>query len=195
MVRSIRRPRIDREVVDDAAGSLRSARFPGGINSSGSVATNLAKFPTVEGRRMLERYHVQRLSVINERWAADLAAVGKPIPVVQVSSAGKRADAARELPLRWPPLEIAAAKSAAEFPMIRALSPRRADLEQNSDEQTWAKIGALYPEEGQLDQASLRLVTSKMPARDSVRKRAGRIARSKGRFQPATLDQPGHGAK
>jgi len=161
------------EMVDALPGLYGPRAFLEELTRAEGVAKTVVNLPAAASRQMLERYHVQRLAAINQQWASDLAAIGKPVPVSVVGpgSVAKRAEAAAPAtPPAMAATRIAIAKSAAEFPVIRALSPRRAELEQNSDEATWAKIGALHPEDGQLDQASLRLVTSKMRTRSSVAK-------------------------
>src|SRR6185436_2423706 len=80
-------------------------------------------------------------------------------------------------------MPLADAKEAVEFPMLRSITPRRAELERSTDEALWAKIAALHQEDAKLDANSVSLIRAKtMNAQDAMR-----LALSKARVEDPML--------
>jgi hypothetical protein len=158
------------EVVDALPGLYGPRAFLAGLKSAEEVATRTTKLDSASRGKWLENFHTAALSDINERWAADL----RLAKTGSVSSKSIALANAGTVPPRNPPaaqaMPRAVAKAAAEFPLLRSLTPRRAELERSTDDALWAKIAALHNEDAVLDAPSLALIRAKtIPAAQAMR--------------------------
>jgi hypothetical protein len=143
----------------------------------------------------IAEFHLQELRAVTQRWQNDLGrinattAISHPATMNGISAApanGTRISNAIMsivFPNAAAAMPLTASKADVELPMLRALVPRRAELERSMNDETWAKIAALHPEDGSLDANSVALIRAKtMNAKDAMR-----LALSKSRVEDPML--------
>ncbi len=156
------------EVVDALPGLYGPRAFLTGLRNAEQTAVRTAKVDAGARPKLLESFHLAQLNDMNQRWASELRfvkadVVPRAAEVSMAAAVERNPDAMRAMPLT-------AAKSAAEFPMLRSLTPRRAELERSTDDALWVKIAALHQEEARLDANSVSLIRAKtMKAQDAMR--------------------------
>jgi hypothetical protein len=158
------------EVVDALPGLYGPRAFLAGLKSAAELATRTAKIDSASRGTWLENFHSAALNDINQRWAADLklarvdSAAPKTIAFANAGAASQRNPPAAEAMPR------AVAKAVAEIPLLRSLTPRRAELERSTDDALWARIAALHNEDAILDAGSRALIRAKtIPAAQAMR--------------------------
>jgi hypothetical protein len=172
---------VQGRVVDALPGLYGPRAFLDGLRRAEDIAKVTAKSEPVARAFALQRYHTGRLSNINSSWENDLRlakAESVPARPVSVNSvmASASPNAVRAMPL-------AEGKSAVEMPMLRAITPRRAELERSMDDDLWAKIAALHKQDGVLDAHSVELIRAKtIDAKEAMR-----LAFSKSRVEDPML--------
>jgi len=190
------------DVVDALPGLYGPRAFLAGLRNAEIVAHRTANLEPSARARELESYHTAQLSEVNRRWANDLAAVSAPgapvsaptrssrivprsAPGSSASPSSQVATAAAVVTLSTAAaaMPLTATKRVAEMPMLRSLTPRRAELERSTDDALWARIAALHKEDGMLDAHSVELIRAKtMNAPDAMR-----LALSKSRVEDPML--------
>jgi hypothetical protein len=166
------------EVVDALPGLYGPRAFLAGLKNAEETALRTARVDAVARSGLLESFHLARLNDINRRWANELRVVKADLMqrTTTASVVEQNPNALRAMPL-------AEAKGAVEFPVLRSLTPRRAELERSTDEVLWAKIAALHHEDAALDANSVSLIRAKtMNAHGAMR-----LALSKARVEDPML--------
>ena len=159
------------EVVDAIPGLYGARAFLDVLKTAEPFARESAKSQPARAK-MLERFHVARLNDINQCWSADLRQVGfkeRPIEIGPSALATPTTPAAAAMPL-------AVGKAAVEWPMLRAVTPRREALERSMDDQMWTKIAALHTNDVVLDNNAVALIRAKEQLRADMPKRGQFLA-------------------
>lgn len=155
----------DGQVLEALPGLYGAGAFLKHLQRSEQFAKTYQQQPSNQRVNFLQQYHRDRLTQVQQQWAADLRSLGMKPPTLRSlgrSTAPNAIDAGRLA------MTKAIAESPLVMPIVEIAHQNRQALTEITDQVQWLKLASRYAADAKLDQKSQQLVQRKKPTQTAA---------------------------